>query len=118
MGERPQLTVSDAIAVFEVERRTLQRLLSSGQLEGAHKDSRGRWVIPVETLHVAGFTTRQTWKLDATTNATSRDKVAMLSRQQASHQEKDDAEQDDTRRDSNVTDMRHRVIASCNSKVN
>lgn len=60
MAERPRLTVSDTVSAFEIEQRTLQRLLSTRQFTGAHKDTRGRWIIPVDDLHAAGFTARHT----------------------------------------------------------
>lgn len=79
---RPRLSVSAAVEAFEIERRTLQRLLSAGRLDGAIKDERGRWLIPVEALHAAGFGARKTWISDATNDAT-------VSRQDATRRDND-----------------------------
>lgn len=73
MAQRPTLTVSAAVEAFDIERRTLQRLLATSQMHGASKDNRGRWIIPVETLHAAGFRARKTWQSVATNDATGRD---------------------------------------------
>lgn len=88
---RPRLSVSAAVEAFEIERRTLQRLLSAGRLDGAIKDERGRWLIPVEALHAAGFGARKTWIFDATNDAT-------VSRQDATRRDNDA-----TRRDNDAT---------------
>jgi len=105
MAERPTLTVTAAVEAFTVERRTLQRMLAAAQLDGAHKDNRGRWMIPVEALHAAGFTARQTWISDATEH----DSDASPTRQSASNQRKSSATADTTAHDSDATDLRQRI---------
>lgn len=109
MAERPTLTVTAAVEAFEVERRTLQRLLAADQLDGAHKDPRGRWKIPVEALHAAGFLARQTWIFDATKSATRRDSDATTMRQTAETQRETSTTKSATERDNDATDLRHRV---------
>lgn len=123
MVERPTLTVTAAVEAFTVERRTLQRMLAATQLDGSHKDNRGRWLIPIEALHTAGFTVRQTWisdatahDSDATKSATRHDSDATQARQTASNQSKSSATVDTTRHDngatahdSNATDLRQHI---------
>lgn len=110
---RPQLSVSAAVDAFEIERRTLQRLLATGQLGGATKDHRGRWSIPIETLHAAGFTARNTWLRDATKSATRHDTVATKPQQPLQNTGRDSASvvatTDATRHDSDATALRTRV---------
>lgn len=102
MNERPRLSVSAAVEAFQVERRSLQRLLSAGQLDGAAKDERGRWMIPVEALHAAGFAARQTWVSDATNSATLSRHDATNLRQAIENTGRDSATSD-------ATDLRQRV---------
>lgn len=109
MTDRPRLSVSAAVEAFDVERRTLQRMLSGGQLDGASKDERGRWLIPVEALHAAGFSARQTWLSDATSDATARDSVATRSPRTFANTGRDSATTDATRRDTDATELRQRV---------
>jgi len=120
MKTRTKLTVSDAVNAFDVERRTLQRLLAANQFDGAYKDTRGRWMIPIEALHAAGFTARKTWIPDATTDATKsttrHDTDAPPTRQTAEKQHKSNttsgttsATDSATQRDSDATDLRHRI---------
>lgn len=116
MAKRPTLTVTAAVTAFEVERRTLQRMLAADQLPGSVKDGRGRWTIPVEALHVAGFTARKTWIADATehdndatSDATRRDTNATPTRQTASNQRKASTTSDATERDNDATDLRQHV---------
>jgi hypothetical protein len=106
---RPQLSVSAAIEAFDIERRTLQRLLATGQLSGATKDSRGRWLIPVETLHMAGFDARKTWISDATKSTTRRVSVATRTRQPLQNTGHDSATDVATARDTDATELRNRV---------
>lgn len=72
----PNLSVSQAVEAFDVERRTLQRLLALGKITGAQKDAAGRWAIPVESLHAAQINARQTWRSDATNSTTTTASVA------------------------------------------
>jgi hypothetical protein len=106
---RPQLSVSAAVEAFDIERRTLQRLLATGQLTGASKDKRGRWSIPVETLHMAGFAARKTWMRDATKTTTRRDIVATNTRQPLQNTGEDGATDDATARDTDATELRNRI---------
>lgn len=106
MAQRPTLTVSAAVDAFDVERRTLQRLLASGQLHGASKDKRGRWTIPIETLHAAGFSARQTWQFDATNSATERETDATRTRKNPSNQGKTSTTVVATERETDATDLR------------
>lgn len=110
---RPRLSVSAAVDAFEVERRTLQRMLAAGQLDGATKDERGRWLIPVEALHAAGFPARQTWLSDATNSATRRDTDATPNATTVENTGSDSATSvatnDATRRDTDATELRQRV---------
>lgn len=105
MNQRMQLTVSAAVDAFEVERRTLQRLLGAGQLDGATKNERGHWLIPIEALHAAGFDARQTWLNDATKSATRRDSVATNTRQPLENTGHDNATAVATERDSVATEV-------------
>ncbi|QIM18085.1 hypothetical protein G7066_04395 [Leucobacter coleopterorum] len=59
MTTRPRLTVTQAVAAFNVTKRTLQRGLAAGDLDGATKDNSRQWPIPVEALHALGFVARQ-----------------------------------------------------------
>lgn len=102
MNQRMQLTVSAAVEAFEVERRTLQRFLGAGQLDGATKNERGHWLIPIEALHAAGFTARQTWLTVATKSATHRDTVTTDTRQTLENTVHDNATSD-------ATELRSRV---------
>lgn len=63
------LTISQACDAFQVSRRTLQRRLSAGDIEGAKRDGQGRWLVTVAALHAAQIPARQTWKDDATGSA-------------------------------------------------
>lgn len=63
------LTISQACDAFQVSRRTLQRRLSAGDIEGAKRDGQGRWLVTVAALHAAQIPARQTWKDDATDSA-------------------------------------------------
>jgi len=63
------LTISQACDAFQVSRRTLQRRLSAGDIEGAKRDGQGRWLVTVSALHAAQIPARQTWKDDATDSA-------------------------------------------------
>lgn len=65
MTTRPRLNVTQAVAAFNVTKRTLQRRLTAGQLDGATKDDAGQWSIPIEALHALGFGARQTTTNDA-----------------------------------------------------
>lgn len=107
---RPQLSVSAAVEAFDIERRTLQRLLATGQLIGASKDNRERWSIPVETLHMAGFAARKTWITDATKTATRRDTDATRTRQPLQKTGHDSTTDDATARDTDATHLRNRII--------
>lgn len=107
--ERPRLSVSAAVEAFQVERRSLQRLLSAGRLDGAAKDERGRWMIPVEALHAAGFAPRQTWLSDATNSATVTRHDATSARQSLENTGRDSATNNATARDSDATDLRQRI---------
>jgi len=109
MQDRPMLTVTAAVASFQVERRTLQRLLAAGQLAGTRKDSRGRWMIPVEALHAAGFAARTTWIPDATTSAPSRNNDATSMQSSLLNQGDRSATGNTTERDSNTTELRSHV---------
>lgn len=108
MTDRPRLSVSAAVEAFDVERRTLQRMLSGGQLDGASKDERGRWLIPVEALHAAGFSARQTWLSDATNSATVRDIDATRSATTVENTGRDSAT---TARDSATVALRQKARA-------
>lgn len=70
------LTISQACDAFQVSRRTLQRRLSAGDIEGAKRDGQGRWLVTVAALHAAQIPARQTWKDDATDNATNSENSA------------------------------------------
>lgn len=63
---RPVLSVAEAVAAFDVTKRTLQRRLVAGDIVGASKDTNGHWKIPIEALHAASFTARQGTTDDAT----------------------------------------------------
>ena len=52
---RPTLGLTEAATACRVSRRTIERRLHNGTLEGAHKDTTGQWVIPLEGLLAAGF---------------------------------------------------------------
>lgn len=106
MAQRPALTVSAAVEAFDIERRTLQRLLATGNLHGASKDSRGRWLIPVEALTAAGIRARQTWKSDATNGAPRRESDATRTKETASNQGETSATDNATRHDSDATEQR------------
>lgn len=69
MAQQPTLTVSAAVEAFDIERRTLQKMLSEDRLPGAYKDSRGRWVVPIAALHQTGIPARKTWISDVNTFA-------------------------------------------------
>lgn len=70
MNTRPKLTVAQAVAAFDVTRRTLQRRLAAGELDGAAKDNAGHWSIPIEALHALGCGARKNVPQD-TTRATN-----------------------------------------------
>lgn len=65
MNSRPRLTVTQAVAAFNVTKRTLQRRLAAGELDGATKDDAGQWSIPIEALHALGIGARQATTNDA-----------------------------------------------------
>ena len=55
MSERPTFTVSSAAEATGKSRRTIGRMVSTGELVGAHKNDEGAWVIPLEALLGAGL---------------------------------------------------------------
>lgn len=61
MAERPRVTVSEAVAQFDVSPATLKRRLASNEIPGAEKNGRGQWQIPIESLQTAGIPARKTW---------------------------------------------------------
>ncbi len=63
---RPLLSVAEAVAAFDVTKRTLQRRIVAGDITGATKDVNGHWRIPIEALHAAAFKARQGTTSDAT----------------------------------------------------
>lgn len=67
---RPLLSVAEAVAAFDVTKRTLQRRIAAGDLTGATKDVNGHWRIPIEALHAASFKARQSATDNATGDAT------------------------------------------------
>lgn len=52
---RPTFTVSAAARATGRSRRTLTRMLDAGELDGAHRDDAGAWVIPADSLLAAGL---------------------------------------------------------------
>lgn len=116
MSERPVLTVTAAVNAFEIERRTLQRMLSAEQLPGSFKDSRGRWKVPVEALQAAGFVARKTWFDGTTDDTTVRDSDATLTPEKPSLKSKTLGKIDATERDKeqqkqdkDATDLRQHI---------
>lgn len=112
MLERPLLTVSAVVAAFEIERRTLQRMLADNQLPAATKDSRGRWLVPVESLHAAAISARKTWvsgndKRDSGT--TSGEHEVDSGAKPHTGKGFNGATDKATRRDSDATDLRRQV---------
>jgi hypothetical protein len=54
-ADRPTFTLAGAADATGRSRRTIGRLLEAGQLEGAHRDDTGAWVIPLAALLGAGL---------------------------------------------------------------
>ena len=63
---RPVLSVTEAAHATGKSRRTVARLLDTGRLDGAERDSAGTWRIPVEALIAAGLTLHAPAPPDAT----------------------------------------------------
>lgn len=53
-----ELTLTQAAAAAGVSRSTVRRMLDRGQLEGAHQDEQGTWLVPVSALVSAGLELR------------------------------------------------------------
>lgn len=66
MSERPTFTVSSAADATGKSRRTIGRMVSTGELVGAHKNDEGAWVIPLEALLGAGLRVNAPSPPDAT----------------------------------------------------
>jgi len=105
MRDQPPLTVAAATAVFQVEKRTLQRLLATGQLNGAYKNPRGHWMIPVNALHATGFAARQTWISDATEHDTD----TTQAQKSLSNQSKTITTSNATEHDADATALRQHI---------
>lgn len=54
-AQRPSWTLSEAVERTEASRSTLKRLIASNAFPGAYKDTRGRWLIPLNDLIAAGY---------------------------------------------------------------
>jgi len=52
---RPELRLNEAAKACNVSRSTMRRKREAGEFQGAHVDSSGAWVIPVEDLLAAGL---------------------------------------------------------------
>lgn len=55
MNQRPSWTLSQAVERTKASRTTLKRLIASNAFPGAYKDTRGRWLIPLNDLIAAGY---------------------------------------------------------------
>lgn len=68
-NQRPHLDVAAAVEAFDITKRTLQRRLAAGDIPGSIKTEHGRWSIPIDGLHAAGVTPRQTWRSNESASA-------------------------------------------------